>query len=89
MSEQINLTEEQQSAWVREQYQKATKYLAEKGLVTENVAPKDSRYLVPVVAIWKHRGGTNGLDVERLPRPRHSSNGRAASRALRLDREPG
>ena len=53
MSEQIKLTEEQQSGWVREQYQKATKYLAEKGLVTENVAPQDSRYLVPVVAVWK------------------------------------
>ncbi|WNC70596.1 DUF4826 family protein [Thalassotalea psychrophila] len=53
MTEQVNLTQEQQSAWVREQYQKATKYLAEKGLVTENVAPKESRYLAPVVAVWK------------------------------------
>lgn len=53
MSEQLNLTEEQQSAWVREQYLKATKYLAEKGVVTDNVAPQDSRYLVPVVAVWK------------------------------------
>ena len=53
MSEQLKLPEEQQSAWVRDQYQKATKYLAEKGLVTENVAPKDSRYLVPIVAVWK------------------------------------
>ncbi|WOH38333.1 DUF4826 family protein [Thalassotalea fonticola] len=60
MSEQINLTEEQQTAWVKEQYQKATKYLAEKGLVTENVAPKDSRYLIPVVAVWK----LNTLDKE-------------------------
>ncbi|WNC70282.1 DUF4826 family protein [Thalassotalea nanhaiensis] len=53
MSEQLNLTEEQQSAWVREQYLKATKYLADKGVVTDNVAPQDSRYLVPIVAVWK------------------------------------
>lgn len=62
MSEQKNLTDEQQSAWIREQYQKATKYLAEKGVVTENVAPQDSRYLIPVVAVWK----LNTLDKEQV-----------------------
>ncbi|WP_394176904.1 DUF4826 family protein [Thalassotalea litorea] len=53
MSNPGEFTEEQRSAWVREQYQKATKYLAEKGFVTESVATLDSRYLIPVVAIWK------------------------------------
>lgn len=53
MSNPGEFTEEQRNQWVREQYQKATKYLAEKGFVTESVATLDSRYLVPVVAVWK------------------------------------
>lgn len=53
MSEQKQMTEEQKQAWIREQYQKATKYLADKGVVTASVAPQNSRYLVPVVAVWK------------------------------------
>lgn len=53
MSEQVNLTEEQQSAWVREQYQKATKYLADKAIVTESVKVEESRYIVPLVAVWQ------------------------------------
>ncbi|UUO25540.1 DUF4826 family protein [Colwellia sp. M166] len=47
------MTEEQKQIWIREQYLKATKYLAEKGLVTESVAETESRYLVPVMALWK------------------------------------
>jgi len=47
------LTQEQQHAWIREQYLKATKYLAEKGLVAESVAETESRYLVPIMAVWK------------------------------------
>ncbi|KXJ51193.1 MAG: hypothetical protein AXW17_09585 [Colwellia sp. Phe_37] len=47
------MTEEQKQAWIREQYLKATKYLAEKGLVTQSVAETESRYLVPVMALWK------------------------------------
>ncbi|WP_371185215.1 DUF4826 family protein [Thalassotalea maritima] len=47
------LTEEQRAEWVREQYQKATRYLAEKGVVTESVAPEDSRYIAPLVAVWR------------------------------------
>jgi hypothetical protein len=53
MTDKKEMTEEQQQAWIREQYLKATKYLAEKGLVTESVADKESRYLVPLMAVWK------------------------------------
>jgi len=47
------MTAEQQQQWVREQYQVATKYLASKGLVTESVVVEESRYLVPLMAVWK------------------------------------
>jgi len=52
IQEQV-LTEEQKQAWIREQYLKATKYLAEKGLVPESVAETESRYLVPIMTVWK------------------------------------
>jgi hypothetical protein len=47
------MTENEQQNWVREQYQIATKYLAEKGIVTDSVQVEDSRYLVPLLALWK------------------------------------
>jgi hypothetical protein len=47
------MTEDEQQNWVREQYQIATKYLAEKGIVTDSVQVEDSRYLVPLLALWK------------------------------------
>lgn len=53
MTEKLPMTKEQQDNWVREQYFEATKYLANKGLVTESVADSDSRYLVPLMALWK------------------------------------
>jgi hypothetical protein len=53
MTENKVMTEEQKQAWIREQYLKATKYLADKGLVTESVADTESRYLVPILAVWK------------------------------------
>ena len=53
MTKQKELTEEEQQQWVRKQYQAATKYLAEKGLVTQSVKVEDSRYLIPFIAIWK------------------------------------
>ncbi|WP_257173526.1 DUF4826 family protein [Colwellia sp. M166] len=53
MTDKLEMTEEQKQIWIREQYLKATKYLAEKGLVTESVAETESRYLVPVMALWK------------------------------------
>lgn len=53
MTQDVKMTEEEQQSWVREQYQVATKYLADKGMVTNSVKVDDSRYLVPVLAIWK------------------------------------
>lgn len=38
---------------MREQFQAANKYLAENGIITDRVLTKESRYLVPYVAVWK------------------------------------
>lgn len=55
MSEQQNpVTNQQQlSVWVREQFQRANKHLAENGVLFESVVTEESRYLVPFVAVWK------------------------------------
>ena len=62
MTEQQNTPEQEQElqAWVREQFQKANKYLAEKGILTQTVAPEDSRYLAPYLAVWKLRTTDSG-----------------------------
>jgi len=53
MTQNNDMTPEEQKQWVREQYQVATKYLAEQGLVTDSVLVEESRYIVPIVAVWK------------------------------------
>lgn len=53
MANEKNMTETEQQQWVKAQYQVATKYLAEKGLVTQSVAVEDSRYLIPYFSVWK------------------------------------
>jgi hypothetical protein len=53
MSQDLKMTEAEQQQWTREQYQVATKYLAEKGIVTDSVQVEESRYLVPLLALWK------------------------------------
>lgn len=58
MSEQQQtqpMTEEQSQAWVREQFQNANRYLAERGFLSDRILTKESRYLVPNVAIWKFK----------------------------------
>ena len=52
MSEQHAMSEEQRAEWIKTQYQQATKYLATKGIITSVVSPENSRYLVPLVAVW-------------------------------------
>lgn len=47
------MSQEEMSAWVREQYQKANQFLAENGVLFESVQTEESRYLAPYVAIWK------------------------------------
>ena len=52
-TQQPQMTEEQKADWVRDQFQKANKHLAENGVLFESVVTSESRYLVPVVAVWK------------------------------------
>lgn len=50
-----NLSEEDIQLWVREQFQSANKYLAERGLLSDQILTKESRYLAPDVAVWKFK----------------------------------
>jgi hypothetical protein len=61
MAEQQNipLSPEQRSEWVREQFRKANKHLAENGVLFESVVTEESRYLAPYVAIWKIKSRDN------------------------------
>lgn len=43
------------STWVREQFQRANKHLAEKGILFESVVTEESRYLAPYAAVWRIR----------------------------------
>ncbi|MGS2719551.1 DUF4826 family protein [Paraglaciecola aestuariivivens] len=47
------VSQEQLSAWVKEQFQRANKHLAENGVLFESVVTSESRYLAPFVAVWK------------------------------------
>jgi hypothetical protein len=47
------VSQEQLSSWVKEQFQRANKHLAEKGVLFDTVVTEESRYLAPFVAIWK------------------------------------
>ncbi len=53
MAESVPQDQEQLAEWVREQFQKANKHLAENGVLFESVVIEDSRYLAPMVAVWK------------------------------------
>ncbi|RUO22368.1 DUF4826 domain-containing protein [Aliidiomarina iranensis] len=61
MSEKQQESNPEQAAWVREHFQKANGYLAEKGILTDQVLVKESRYLIPHIALWKFslRGSTD------------------------------
>lgn len=45
--------QEELSTWVREQFQRANKHLAENGILFNSVVTEESRYLAPFVAVWK------------------------------------
>lgn len=45
--------EQQLQVWVREQFQKANKHLASKGIIPNAVVAEQSRYFAPHVAVWK------------------------------------
>ena len=53
MAEEVVDKEQQIQEWTRAQFQKANKFLAEKGIMPNKVYPEESRYLAPFVAIWK------------------------------------
>lgn len=53
MTQDVEMIEAEQQAWIKDQYQVATKYLADKGMITDSVKVEDSRYLIPVFAIWQ------------------------------------
>jgi hypothetical protein len=45
--------QEELTTWVREQFQRANKHLAENGILFDSVVTEESRYLAPFVAVWK------------------------------------
>jgi hypothetical protein len=45
--------QEELKVWVREQFQRANKHLAENGILFDSVVTEESRYLAPYVAVWK------------------------------------
>ena len=51
--EQLQQMEQARAEWVRAQFQKANEHLASKGILPDNVAVTESRYLPPFFAIWK------------------------------------
>ncbi|MEC4725404.1 DUF4826 family protein [Shewanella sp. D64] len=62
MTEQVEtqteaMDPEQQEAlrqqWIKEHFQKANRFLAEKGVIPSKVIADESRYLAPYVAVWK------------------------------------
>lgn len=52
MTDKID-TQEALTSWVKEQFQRANKHLAEQGILFDTVVMEESRYLAPDVAIWK------------------------------------
>ena len=53
--------QEELSAWVREQFQKANKHLAENQILFDSVVTEESRYLAPHVAVWKIKDKTGSF----------------------------
>ena len=44
------ISDEERATWVREQFQKANKFLAENGVLFDSVVTEESRYLIPYLA---------------------------------------
>ncbi|QLE85833.1 DUF4826 family protein [Shewanella sp. Scap07] len=51
--EEAQQQEELRQQWIKEHYQKANRFLAEKGVIPSNVLVDECRYLAPYVAVWK------------------------------------
>ena len=68
--EEQALAEQQRVAWQRGCFQKAQKYLAEKGIMPKSVVEQDSRFLAPICAMWKFKaqnGKTYWVVTGQLP----------------------
>lgn len=50
------MTDAETQEWVRLQFQRANLHLAEQGIIMESVAVAESRYLPPLIAVWKIHG---------------------------------
>lgn len=61
MTEQQNQDNSQEKLenWVREQFQRANKHLAESGVLFDSVVTEESVYLAPFLAIWKIKSTDN------------------------------
>ncbi|MEP4892074.1 MAG: DUF4826 family protein [Aliiglaciecola sp.] len=53
MTEPQKMSQEQMTQWVRSQFQRANKHLAENGVIFDSVVTEECRYLAPYVAVWK------------------------------------
>ncbi|RYV01562.1 DUF4826 domain-containing protein [Shewanella sp. OPT22] len=45
--------DQMRAEWIRAQFQKANRFMAEKGVIPSKVLDKESRYLAPYMAVWK------------------------------------
>jgi hypothetical protein len=48
-----NMNQDELGNWVKEQFQRANKHLAEKGILFDTVVTEESRYMAPDIAVWK------------------------------------
>jgi hypothetical protein len=58
MTKQIQ-TQEELTSWVKEQFQRANKHLAQSGILFDTVVTQESRYMAPEVAVWKIKDTKN------------------------------
>ena len=68
--EQQAEADKQSVLWQRECFQTAQKHLAEKGVMPKSLIEKESRFIAPLVALWKFKaqdGKTYWVITGRLP----------------------
>ncbi|GAC14654.1 DUF4826 family protein [Aliiglaciecola lipolytica] len=53
MTQPQAMSQEEMTQWVRAQFQRANKHLAENGVIFDSVVTEECRYLAPYVAVWK------------------------------------
>lgn len=53
------MTEEEKEAWIKEQFQRANKHLAENGVLFDTIIADESKYLIPYLSVWKIKSTEN------------------------------